>query len=259
MTRATLNGLVIYNGDLMRLLLKIEYEGTRFHGWQIQPNVRTVQGVLEDAVGRMMEEPVRIIGSGRTDAGVHALGQVAHCDVPRDIPADNIRMGLNSILPEDVKVQECRPAPEGFHAQFSAIGKRYTYQILNRQNPTAVYRHRVWHLKHPLDLEAMTLGAGFLTGKKDFASFKSTGDDKTTVRDLRELSIAREGDLVKLSFEANGFLKYMVRNMVGALTWVGVGRMSPEDLKALLETRTRKDAPKKAPPQGLTLECVFYE
>ncbi|MEE8547818.1 MAG: tRNA pseudouridine(38-40) synthase TruA, partial [bacterium] len=192
----------------MRLLLKIEYDGTRFHGWQIQPNVLTVQGALEDAMGQMMAEPVRIIGSGRTDAGVHALGQVAHCDVPRNIPTDNIRMGLNSILPEDVRILECSHAPDGFHAQFRAIGKKYTYQILNRQNPTALDRNRVWHLRHPLDLDAMAKGAGYLIGKKDFASFKSTGDNKTTVRDLKELSISREGDLITMVFEANGFLKY---------------------------------------------------
>ncbi len=242
----------------MRLLLKIEYDGTIFHGWQIQPNVRTVQGVLEDAMGQIMEEPMRIIGSGRTDAGVHALGQVAHCDVPKNIPTDNIRMGLNSLLPEDVRILECSHAPKGFHAQFRAVGKRYTYQILNRQNPTALDRNRVWHLRHQLDLDAMVKGAGYLIGKKDFASFKSTGDDKTTVRDLKKLSISREGDLVRMVFEADGFLKYMVRNLVGALTWVGVGRMSPEDIKTLLEAKTRKDAPKKAPPQGLTLERVYY-
>ncbi len=214
--------------------------------------------MLEDAMGRMMAESVRIIGSGRTDAGVHALGQVAHCDVTRNIPTDNIRRGLNSILPQDVRILECSHAPEGFHAQFRAVRKRYTYEILNRQNPTALNRNRVWHIQHPLDLDAMMKGAGYLKGKKDFTSFKSTGDNKTTVRDLKDLSITREGDLVTMVFEADGFLKYMVRNIVGALTWVGVGRMSPEDIKTLLEAKTRKDAPKKAPPQGLTLERVYY-
>ena len=206
----------------------------------------------------MMERPVRVIGSGRTDAGVHALAQVAHCDVEKDIPLFNIRMGLNSILPDDVRILECSNAPEGFHAQFSARGKMYRYRVLNRDNPTAIDRHRVWHLRHPLDVDVMEEAAEYLRGKHDFTSFKSTGDDRTSVRDIRKLVVRKEGDLITMDFEANGFLTHMVRNIVGALTRVGSGKMTPWELKEFLELKRRKDAPKKAPPQGLTLECVYY-
>jgi len=242
----------------MRLFFKIEYDGTQFHGWQIQPDVRTVQGDMEDAVGQMMGAPVRVIGSGRTDAGVHAMAQVAHCDVEKDIPFFNIRMGLNSILQDDVRVLECSEAPKGFHAQFSAKGKMYRYRVLNRENPTALDRHRVWHLRHPLDLDTMEEAAEHLRGKHDFTSFKSAGDNRSSVRDLRKIVIEKNGDLITMDFEANGFLKYMVRNIVGALTWVGAGRMTPGELKDFLELKRRMDAPKKAPPQGLTLKCVYY-
>ena len=207
----------------------------------------------------MMGSKTVVVGSGRTDAGVHALGQVAHSDVTRAIPPWNIMMGLNSSLPADVRVLECTSAPEGFHAQRSASGKSYRYIILNRAAPTALDRHRVWHIRQPLDLPAMQAAAALLVGEKDFASFKSSGDDTTTVRNLRTLSLEREKDRILLYFEANGFLKHMVRNITGALVEVGLGKLTLSDIEDLLRSRSRERAPRKAAPQGLTLMRVFYE
>ena len=243
---------------MRRIKLTLEYDGTAFSGWQVQPDQRTVQGVLQECLGNMMGESVRVIGSGRTDAGVHAMEQVAHADVVRDIPAENIMMGLNSSLPRDVRVLVCEDVPETFHARKSATGKTYRYVILNRPRPTALNRSRVWHIRQRLDLEAMRQGAGHLAGEHDFEAFKSAGDKTTTVRNLRDLDIKREGDHVVLTFEANGFLKHMVRNITGALVEVGLGRLTPDDMGALLASRSREGAPGKAPPQGLTLVQVSY-
>jgi len=242
-----------------RLVLTIEYDGTFFHGWQVQPGLRTVQRDMENALTCMMGQTIRVSASGRTDAGVHALAQVAHCDVPKRIPPENVALGLNSLLPGDVRVVDCRWAPEGFHSRFSATGKRYRYLILNRRKPTALLRNRVWNVRHPLDLESMRAGAFHLIGEKDFFAFRSSGDPGTTVREMREISIEQNEDIVTIFFEANGFLKHMVRNITGALVEVGKGRMSPGDLKKLLDAGSRLNAPRKAPAQGLTLMEVYYQ
>lgn len=243
---------------MRRIKLTLEYDGTGFSGWQVQPDERTVQGVLQECLSEMMGSRIRVVGSGRTDAGVHALRQVAHADVTRDIPASNIMMGLNSALPKDVRVLECVDTKETFHAQRSARGKTYRYTVLNGIRPTALDRHRVWHVRQPLDIDAMKKGAEHLLGKHDFTAFKSAGDDTSTVRELRQLDITREADHVVLTFEANGFLKHMVRNLTGALVEVGLGKLEPDDIKRLLEARSRVNAPKKAPSQGLVLVQVHY-
>jgi len=243
---------------LRRIRLTLEYDGTDFSGWQVQPDKRTVQGVVQESLSQMMGSQIRVVGSGRTDAGVHALNQVAHADVTRDIPAVNIMMGLNSSLPRDVRVVNCQDAPGTFHAQRSATGKTYRYTILNVPRPTALDRHRVWHIRQPLDLSAMIEGATHLRGKHDFAAFKSAGDEKTSVRDLRILEISRAGSHLVLTYEANGFLKHMVRNITGALVEVGQGRLKPWEIKRLLDSGSRENAPKKAPPQGLALIQVTY-
>ena len=243
---------------MRRIKLTLEYDGTGFSGWQVQPDERTVQGVLQECLSVMMESDVKVVGSGRTDAGVHALGQVAHADVSKEIPAVNIMMGLNSALPRDVRVLECEDTTDAFHAQRSATGKVYRYTILNGPRPPALDRHRVWHLRQLLDTEAMKEGAVHLVGRHDFAAFKSAGDETTTVRELRELDISRRGEHILLTFEANGFLKHMVRNITGTLVEVGQGRLAPEDVKRLLEGRSRDNAPKKAPARGLVLVKVYY-
>lgn len=241
-----------------RIRLLLEYDGTGFSGWQVQPDARTVQGVLQKALTGMMGEQTGVVGSGRTDAGVHALGQVAHADIARSIPPMNIMMGLNSALPGDVRVMECRDVLPDFHAQRSATGKLYRYVILNRAEPTAIDRNRVWHVRGKLDVDVMRTAAHVLSGKKDFASFKSAGDDTTTVRDLRKLEIVDKNDRIIIDFEADGFLKHMVRNMTGALVEVGAGRRTVDDLEIFLKSRSRDNSPRKAPSRGLTLIRVYY-
>ena len=243
---------------LRRIKLTLEYDGTEFSGWQVQPDQRTVQGELQESLSNMMGSQIKVIGSGRTDAGVHATEQVAHADVTRDIPAVNIMMGLNSSLEKDVRVLNCEDTAQEFHAQRSATGKTYRYIILNGSRPTALDRNRVWYIRQPLDLEAMVEGAAHLIGEKDFAAFKSAGDETTTVRNLRKVDIKMEGEHIVLLFEANGFLKHMVRNLTGALVEVGQGKLVPDDIRRLLLGRSRENAPKKAPPQGLTLMQVTY-
>ena len=242
----------------MRLKITLEYDGTDFHGWQVQPGLRTVQGCLEEALTKIMGTAVRVTASGRTDAGVHALAQTVHCDVPRDIPPENIGMGLNSTLPRDVRVTRCQSVEGSFHARFHARSKVYRYLILNRRTPTALMRNRVWHIREPLEIQAMRAAARHLKGKRDFAAFKSSGEDTSTVREMRRLHIVKDGDFVILTYEADGFLKHMVRNITGALVEVGKGRLAPVDVKRLLADGSRDDAPRKAPAQGLTLVEVHY-
>ena len=243
---------------MRRIKLTLEYDGTEFSGWQVQPDQRTVQGELQESLSNMMGSQIKVIGSGRTDAGVHAVEQVAHADVTRDIPTVNIMMGLNSSLEKDVRVVNCEDTAHDFHAQRSATGKTYRYIILNGSRPTALDRNRVWYIRQPLDLEAMVKGAAHLIGEKDFAAFKSAGDETTTVRNIRKVDIKMEGEHIVLLFEANGFLKHMVRNLTGALVEVGQGKLVPDDIRRLLLGRSRENAPKKAPPQGLTLMQVTY-
>jgi tRNA pseudouridine38-40 synthase len=243
---------------MRRIRLLLEYDGTDFSGWQVQPETRTVQGTLQEAISSMMGAQVGIIGSGRTDAGVHALGQVAHADITKEIPPWNIMMGLNSLLPRDIRVLECAEATTGFHAQRSATGKIYRYVILNRSEPTAIDRNRVWHIRKTLDIDRMREASLVLTGKQDFAAFKSAGDETTTVRNLRKLRIDKTEDRIHLDFEADGFLKHMVRNMTGALVEVGLDRMTPKNMRTLLESRSRLNAPRKAPARGLVLVKVVY-
>lgn len=242
-----------------RLLLVVEYDGVAFHGWQVQPGgLPTVQEALEKALERMMGEPVRVIGSGRTDAGVHAEAQVAHADVPRAIPPDKVMLGLNTMLPREVRVLGSAWAPEGFHARFSATGKLYRYRILDRPAPTALWRDRVWHQRRPLDEGAMRAGAAFLLGEHDFTAFRSAGEEGSAVRELTTLSLEREEDLLTLWFGGNGFLKHMVRNITGALVEVGLGKRPPVWMGELLERMDRLHAPRAAPPQGLALVRVHY-
>lgn len=243
---------------MRRIRLLLEYDGTGFSGWQVQPGARTLQGVLQEALSGMMETQIRVVGSGRTDAGVHALGQVAHAEITKNIPPWNIMMGLNSILPRDVRVLGCSDVPPDFHAQRSSTGKLYRYVILNRTEPTAIDRNRVWHVRQPLDVDMMRAAARILVGRKDFAAFKSAGDDTTTVRRLRILEIVKKDDRINMDFEADGFLKHMVRNMAGALVEVGSGRKTIDELEIFLRNRSRDKAPLKAPSRGLTLIRVYY-
>ncbi len=246
-------------GNPRCLVLWIEYDGAHFHGWQVQPGQRTVQGEIEAALEKMCGEPARIIGSGRTDAGVHAWGQVAHFHTTSRVEPWKVRIGLNGMMGRDVSVFDCREAPGGFHAQFDAIGKTYRYRILNRPSPSAIRRSHTWHIRKPLDLEAMRQAAKILEGEHDFASFcREKGKPEDTARRLERLSVERAGDEVVIEARAGGFLRHMVRNLAGVLMEVGRGEREADSMRETLAGRSRRLAGVTAPPQGLALVRVEY-
>lgn len=250
-----------------RLRLTIAYKGGRFSGWQVQeqrsPNSPlTVQGCLEDAASRILGHHVRIHGSGRTDAGVHALGQVAHLDVPEDRLNIDWQQALNSNTPQDIGVLAVERVPESFHARFSAKGKTYAYHLwLDRRNVLPQRKGYVWVTGH-LDTEAMQAAFVHFLGERDFAAFQNQGSEsKTTVRRMDALELVRVSETwpeVALRIRGSGFLKQMVRNMVGCLVAVGQGKLRPEAVAELLALGDRRLCPRTAPAWGLTLEAVHY-
>jgi tRNA pseudouridine38-40 synthase len=240
--------------------LLIEYDGTGFHGWQRQRNARSVQAEIEAALAVMTRQAVTLNASGRTDAGVHALGQVANFRCETRLTAADFLRGLNRLLPADVVIRGCQPAALEFHARFDAQGKTYCYRILNRPLPAAIGRHYAWHVRSLLNLTAMRQAAGFLVGSHDFKAFEGAGSPRAhTVRDLRRLEVvAGEGGRIDLTFEANGFLRVMVRNITGTLVAVGLGKRPPEAVQAILHSRDRSQAAPTAPACGLFLVAVHY-
>jgi tRNA pseudouridine38-40 synthase len=241
------------------LKLVLEYDGFDYCGWQVQAAAPTLQGVIEAALEKVLGERVRIHGAGRTDAKVHALGQVASFRCPSEIPTTALQRALNSLLPHDIVVHEVQEVPADFHARFSALGKVYAYRILNRPLRAPWRLRYAWHIPQALDLAAVALAGRCLEGTHDFKSFQAAGSKvKTTERTLRALTIAREGDEIVISCTANGFLRHMVRNIVGTLVEVGRGARPPADVQRILDGRNRQLAGATAPPQGLCLMHVMY-
>jgi len=241
------------------LKLTLEYDGTDFVGWQLQPNGRSVQEELEKGLARLCGEPVRVTGAGRTDSGVHARGQVASLRVPRTLPLKAWTAGLNALLPDDMACVGAEAAPEGFDARRWARGKRYAYAILMTTVRSPLERGRAWEIRRPLDVEAMRRAAPALLGVHDFSALRAADcPARTTVREIRKLEIRQSGPRVELVVEATAFLKHMVRNIVGTLVEVGHGRREAESLTVLLEGRDRTRAGPTAPPHGLVLDEVFY-
>jgi tRNA pseudouridine38-40 synthase len=243
-----------------RYKLTIEYDGSPFSGWQIQDNALTVQGAMEAAVKAMSGEDVRVHGSGRTDAGVHALAQVAHCDIAKPFAPDRLRDGLNAHLrPHPIAVRAAEIVPESFEARFSAIRRHYLYRIANTRANLALDMGRVWRVPRRLDAEAMHQAAQRLIGKHDFTTFRDTEcQAKSPVKTLDQLDVTRDGDAIRIMTSARSFLHSQVRSMVGSLVWVGEGRWSADDLAAALAARNRSACGPVAPPEGLYLVRVEY-
>jgi tRNA pseudouridine38-40 synthase len=243
-----------------RYKLTIEYDGTPFCGWQIQDNAPTVQGALEAAVKAMCGEDVRVHGSGRTDAGVHALGQIAHCDIAKPFPPDRLRDGLNAHLrPNPVAVIAAEIVPDDFEARFSAKKRHYLYRIRNTRANLALDIGRVWRVPRRLDTDAMHEAAQRLIGKHDFTTFRDTEcQAKSPVKTLDQLDVSRNGDAVSIVTSARSFLHSQVRSMVGSLVWAGEGRWTADDLAAALAARNRAACGPVAPPEGLYLVRVEY-
>jgi tRNA pseudouridine38-40 synthase len=243
-----------------RYKLTIEYDGTPFVGWQMQDNGASVQGVLADAVAAFAGERAAVHGAGRTDAGVHALGQVAHIDLAKDWDADTVRDALNAHLrPHPVAVLKAERVAGTFEARFSAIKRHYLYRIVNRRADLALDVNRAWRIPRPLDSEAMHAAAQRLIGKHDFTTFRSTEcQAKSPVKTLDRLDVTRDGDDIRVATSARSFLHNQVRSMVGSLVHVGEGKWSAEDLSAALAARDRTRCGQVAPPQGLYLVRVEY-
>ena len=240
--------------------LIIEYDGSEFHGWQRQKKDRTVQETIENALAVMTREQVTVIGSGRTDAGVHALGQAAGFKTRSRLDAGAFFNGLNSLLPGDVVIRACEQMPDDFHARFDVSSKRYRYHMLNRPIAPAIGRQFVWHIRRPLDTAAMAEAAGILLGTHDFKAFEGTGSPRDhTVRTVTDSTVKETGggNLI-YDIEANGFLRFMVRNIVGTLVEVGLGKIDPQTMLTILLSKDRSQAGATAPPQGLFLVDVAY-
>ena len=244
-----------------RYKLTIEYDGTPFVGWQRQHNGPSVQGALEDAVLAFSGERTAVSGAGRTDAGVHALGQVGHLDLADERPVDTVRSAVNFHLkPNPIVITEAEIVPADFHARFSATARRYRYVILNRRAPPALDRNRVWHVPVPLDAEAMAEAATLLVGHHDFNSFRSTScQAKSPIRTLDQLDVERAGARIQIDVGARSFLHNQVRILVGTLQFVGRGQWTRHDVAEALLARDRTRAGPTAPPQGLCLVEVRYE
>ena len=245
---------------MRNLKIVVEYDGTAYHGWQRQTGVTTVQQVLEDSIARITSEKITVIGSGRTDAGVHALNQSAHFITYTAIETRNLLLGINSLLPSDLVIKEIREMGELFHARYDVKSKTYMYQIVNTPVRPVLQRSYSWHVRAPLDMKSMAEGLSFLKGRHDFSSFcgKLEGG-ANCVRTVKEARIEKTGsDLLRTSLEADGFLQYMVRTIVGTLVEVGRGKRRPDELLPILRARERKYAGLTAPPQGLFLMEVKY-
>lgn len=244
---------------MKNIKLVIEYDGTNYSGWQNQENAITVQEVLEKKIKEITLETVRLIGSGRTDSGVHAKGQVANFFTSSTIPGEKFKYVLNNILPDDIKIIDSGEVDLDFHSRFSAKRKRYRYVIYNKDMPSPIHRLYSFHYKYHLDIEKMQEAADYLIGTHDFSSFMSTGAVvKDTIRTIYELKIEKEDEYIIITTEGNSYLKYMVRNIVGVLLKVGSGRIEPKKILSILEAKDRNKAGITAPPQGLYLEEVYY-
>ena len=243
-----------------RFKLTIEYDGTPFVGWQIQAGGTSVQGALTEAIAAFTGERATVQGAGRTDAGVHALGQVAHVDLARDRDTDTVRDALNAHLrPHPIAVLAAERVPDDFDARFSARQRHYLYRILNRRADLALERTRAWRVPRPLDDAAMQAAAQRLVGRHDFTTFRAAEcQAKSPVKTLDRLDVARQGDEVRVYAAARSFLHHQVRSMVGSLVLVGDGKWSGDDLAAALDARDRTRCGKVAPPQGLYLARVDY-
>lgn len=244
---------------MKRVKLTVAYDGTNYHGWQVQPNGNTIEAELNRHLSELLGEEIRVTGASRTDAGVHALGNVAVFDTSARMPAEKISYAMNTRLPEDIRIQEsCEVAPD-FHPRFCRTVKTYEYRILNRRFPDPTKRLYSYFYYYPLDVEKMKTAAAYLVGEHDFQSFCTMKPDlENTVRRIYSLDIEKEGDMILMRVTGNGFLYNMVRIIAGTLIRVGGGFIPPESMQAILDGKNRKLAGETARPEGLTLVEIQY-
>ncbi len=256
-----------------RWALGVEYDGAAFHGWQTQApttqvvnglpigsTLPTIQGALESAMSQIADAPVQIVCAGRTDAGVHATGQVIHFDAPVERPDSAWVRGVNALLPDSCAVRWAQPVPEDFHARFSATGRRYRYILLNRPERAAIFAGRAGWFHRPLDVASMAVAAQSILGTHDFSAFRAAEcQANSPIRTLTDARVSRQGDWVVFDFAANAFLQHMIRNLVGALIYVGKGAEPVTLMTTLLAQKDRKLAPPNFMPDGLYLTAVDYD
>ena len=243
----------------MRVLLTVEYDGTSYAGWQRQLTGLAVQQVMEEALTAACGHPVRVTGSSRTDAGVHARCQMVHFDTSCTIPPEKFPFVLNNLLPPDIRVLAGREVPTAFHARFLSAGKTYTYRILNNRHGSALARNTCWHVPVPLQLDLMRSAVRTLPGTHDFAAFQAAGGSaKTTVRTLLAADLAGQGDLITLTVSGNAFLYNMVRIIAGTLVEIGLNKLGPDAFNRAFVSLNRLDLGQTAPARGLELTEVRY-
>ncbi len=250
--------------EVIKFKLTIAYDGTHYEGWQVQKIGTGVQQKVEEALARLFPSQPGVHGSSRTDTGVHALGLVAHFEVPRDefrMPVRKLALAINAWLPQEVRVWAAVRAPRDFHARFDAAGKQYRYSVWNHPAMNPLLRHRAWHVPRPLDLHAMRTAAPAFVGRHDFRSFAANPGYKkeSTVRTLTRCDIKRSGPLLTFTIEGDGFLYKMCRGVVGTLVQVGLGKFPADEIKRMLAKKDRRVAGMTAPAQGLVLWRVYYK
>jgi tRNA pseudouridine38-40 synthase len=241
-----------------RLWARIEYDGTDFYGFQVQPARRTVQGEIERALEKLVGVETRIAGAGRTDRGVHAQGQVIGFEVEWQHSLSDLHRALNAVLARDVAILELARAPEGFHPRFSALNRSYRYTVLNRPRRSPLLERTAWHVAQDLDVARMAKAAAFLVGTHDCSTFGCPPQGENAVRTVQRAEWQERGSVLTFDIQANAFLNRMVRSIVGTLVLVGWGRVSPEEFKAILQSRDRSQIRQVAPARGLCLERVGY-
>lgn len=244
---------------LQRIAMGVEYDGSAYYGWQQQDNLPSIQGVLEAAISKVADEPIKVQGAGRTDAGVHAMGQVLHFDTAASRSNLAWLLGANRYLPRDVRVLWAKPVTSEFHARYSAVARTYRYSVYHSMVASAIfYRQAMW-CRYELDTAKMQEAASYLLGEHDFTSFRGAGcQSNTPFRNVIELTISYGGAMLNFKIKANAFLLHMVRNIVGSLLLVGVGKHQPSWIKEVLEAKDRRLAGPAAPAKGLYLMQVDY-
>lgn len=241
----------------MRYLVRLKYNGSNFNGWQIQPNAPSVQEVLEQKIGMLLNHDVKVVGCGRTDTGVHASDFYAHFESDKEgVDPENLKYKLNSVVPGAIAIAELRRVSSEFHARFSAVSRQYKYYISLSKNP---FNQNVWWVRQDLDVSKMQTAGNYIKAYKDFTSFSKLHTDvKTNICDVTQVELAKNGDDIVLTISANRFLRNMVRAIVGTLVEIGLGKRSPEDMKRIIEAEDRGEAGVSAPAQGLFLNEIKY-
>ena len=245
---------------MRNIRLTIEYDGKDFNGWQKQPNKKNIQGEIEEAIKNVTGEEVELIGSGRTDAGVHALGQIANFKIENNIPIEKIGIALNSQLKKSIVIKKVEEVEEEFHSRYNAKSKTYKYIINNSKYGTAIYRNLEYNFSVELDVNKMKEAVKYFEGEHDFASFKSSGtSSKNSVRTIYKANVAKEDEKIIITLTGSGFLYNMVRIISGTLLEVGLGKIKPEEISSIIEAKDRQKAGKTLPAHGLYLVEVLYD